>query len=440
MSVTIRIDGRGGKTYSFWAWYSFKMSFWIVPPSRRLGTPRLVGCSDVHGEQDRRRRVDRHRGRDLAEIDAAEEVLHVSEACRPPRRNGRPRLLREGRRSRGPSSVGRSKATERPSLPERAARGSGRWCPPPSRIRRTCASSRASSGTWRQMGLGCTGTGPATATRAARRRARAAVPTWSRSRASRSGAEHTAPARRSASSLSSAIYGRAPRPEPEASIRPRQRLRGWFRRAARASGADRRRSSGRRRASRRSATGSRSAPRCFAESAAAAPRHVRPARQARSASSAQARKVASASLSRILRGRRERGRSGPARYRSGVSANLLSESMRERRDRSRAAASPDGARPRRAGGPRRRRRRRAGRSPSREAEVVLGVARASRSPAGACHRRGRSPRRPRGRALARSGSGRGDRRASRGAGRRPSRPSRTRRVGSTRCRAPFSCT
>ena len=34
MSVTIRIDGRGGKTYSFCAWYSFKMSFWSVPPRR----------------------------------------------------------------------------------------------------------------------------------------------------------------------------------------------------------------------------------------------------------------------------------------------------------------------------------------------------------------------------------------------------------------------
>src|SRR6476659_3074068 len=31
MSVMIRIDGRGGKMYSFWAMNSLRMSFWIVP-------------------------------------------------------------------------------------------------------------------------------------------------------------------------------------------------------------------------------------------------------------------------------------------------------------------------------------------------------------------------------------------------------------------------
>ena len=33
MSVMSRIDGRGGKMYSFWAMNSFRMSFWIVPES-----------------------------------------------------------------------------------------------------------------------------------------------------------------------------------------------------------------------------------------------------------------------------------------------------------------------------------------------------------------------------------------------------------------------
>ena len=33
MSVMIRIDGRGGKMYSFCAMNSFRMSFWIVPDS-----------------------------------------------------------------------------------------------------------------------------------------------------------------------------------------------------------------------------------------------------------------------------------------------------------------------------------------------------------------------------------------------------------------------
>src|SRR5438477_12580842 len=33
MSVMSRIDGRGGKMYSFCAMNSFRMSFWIVPDS-----------------------------------------------------------------------------------------------------------------------------------------------------------------------------------------------------------------------------------------------------------------------------------------------------------------------------------------------------------------------------------------------------------------------
>ena len=40
MSVTIRMLGRGGKMNSFWAWYSFRMSFWTVPPSRARSMPR----------------------------------------------------------------------------------------------------------------------------------------------------------------------------------------------------------------------------------------------------------------------------------------------------------------------------------------------------------------------------------------------------------------
>ena len=39
VSATIRIDGRGGKMNSFWAWYSLRMSFWRVPPSSRRDAP-----------------------------------------------------------------------------------------------------------------------------------------------------------------------------------------------------------------------------------------------------------------------------------------------------------------------------------------------------------------------------------------------------------------
>ena len=39
MSPSRRIAGSTGKHHSFWAMYSFRMSAWIVPPSRRRGTP-----------------------------------------------------------------------------------------------------------------------------------------------------------------------------------------------------------------------------------------------------------------------------------------------------------------------------------------------------------------------------------------------------------------
>src|SRR3972149_10818066 len=39
VSTTNRIDGAGGKMNSFCAMYSLRMSFWIVPPSRSIGTP-----------------------------------------------------------------------------------------------------------------------------------------------------------------------------------------------------------------------------------------------------------------------------------------------------------------------------------------------------------------------------------------------------------------
>ena len=39
VSRTSRIDGRGGNTNSFCAWYSLRMSFWSVPPSLARGMP-----------------------------------------------------------------------------------------------------------------------------------------------------------------------------------------------------------------------------------------------------------------------------------------------------------------------------------------------------------------------------------------------------------------
>jgi hypothetical protein len=39
LSATRRMLGRGGKTNSFWAWYSFRMSFWSVPPRAARSAP-----------------------------------------------------------------------------------------------------------------------------------------------------------------------------------------------------------------------------------------------------------------------------------------------------------------------------------------------------------------------------------------------------------------
>ena len=59
--------------------YSLRMSVCAVPRSCARGHALLLPDADVVGEQDRRRRVDRHRGGDLAERDAGEQGLRVGE-------------------------------------------------------------------------------------------------------------------------------------------------------------------------------------------------------------------------------------------------------------------------------------------------------------------------------------------------------------------------
>ena len=60
------------------ATYSFKMSFWMVPPSGRRDAL-LLGDELVEQQQDRGRGVDRHRRRDLVEGDPVEQSAHVLE-------------------------------------------------------------------------------------------------------------------------------------------------------------------------------------------------------------------------------------------------------------------------------------------------------------------------------------------------------------------------
>ena len=45
VSRTRRMPWRGGKTNSFCAWYSFKMSFCSVPPKRARGVPLRSACA-----------------------------------------------------------------------------------------------------------------------------------------------------------------------------------------------------------------------------------------------------------------------------------------------------------------------------------------------------------------------------------------------------------
>ncbi len=65
--------------------YSLRMSAWIVPESCSAATGPFGGAvarfggGDVEGEHDRGGSVDRHRHRYLAEVDAAEQRLHVVE-------------------------------------------------------------------------------------------------------------------------------------------------------------------------------------------------------------------------------------------------------------------------------------------------------------------------------------------------------------------------
>ncbi len=61
------------------ATYSLSRSFWIVPPICCAGDPLLLGDQLVEAEQDRRGRVDGHRGGDGVEREPGEQQLHVLE-------------------------------------------------------------------------------------------------------------------------------------------------------------------------------------------------------------------------------------------------------------------------------------------------------------------------------------------------------------------------
>ena len=66
------------------------------------GDPVRLGGDDVEGEHDRRRRVDRHGDRHVADVDARRTASACRRACRPPRPRARPRRATARGRSRGP--------------------------------------------------------------------------------------------------------------------------------------------------------------------------------------------------------------------------------------------------------------------------------------------------------------------------------------------------
>ena len=108
---------------------------------------RLLGRHHVEGHHDRRRRVDGHRHRDLAEVDAAEQRLHVIE--RVDRHALAADLARASARgrSRDPSASACRTRCSSPSGRGRADSGSARWSPRRCRSRRTGASSTTGRGT-----------------------------------------------------------------------------------------------------------------------------------------------------------------------------------------------------------------------------------------------------------------------------------------------------
>ena len=112
-----RIAGSTGKHHSFWAMYSLRMSAWIVPLRRSARDPLLLGRDDVEGHHDRRRRVDRHRDADLAEVDPLRTASPCRRACRPRRPRARPRRATRGWSESWPISDGMSNAVDSPVWP-----------------------------------------------------------------------------------------------------------------------------------------------------------------------------------------------------------------------------------------------------------------------------------------------------------------------------------
>ena len=121
------------------------------------GDARLLRSQLVQQEEDRRRRVDRHRRRDAIHRNAVEQPLHVLDGIDRDAGPADLALGNEDGRSRSPSGWGDRTRRRARSGRDRGDSGSARWSPRRRHSRVLPAWSRVARGTSSGTRLACTG-------------------------------------------------------------------------------------------------------------------------------------------------------------------------------------------------------------------------------------------------------------------------------------------
>ena len=88
MSVTMRMDGRGGKTYSFCAWYSFKHVVLNRPAEPRAFTPASAAAATYIASTIAAGELIVIEVVTVAEVDAVEQIARRPRECRRLPRSG----------------------------------------------------------------------------------------------------------------------------------------------------------------------------------------------------------------------------------------------------------------------------------------------------------------------------------------------------------------
>ena len=118
VSRTNRIDGRGGNTNSFCAWYSFKMSFCNVPPSAARGTPAFSAwATNIAKITAAGELIVIDVVIDARSIPAYRSSMSANESIATPQRPTSPNAISSSESI--PNNVGMSNAVDNPSPPER---------------------------------------------------------------------------------------------------------------------------------------------------------------------------------------------------------------------------------------------------------------------------------------------------------------------------------